>query len=484
MKKIVLLLLALALVISLISCGSSNNAGEESVDSSDPENTVEADTKKEEKGFKFGSVDANSYYSIFADYGIKLDDDWTFYSDDQIKELNGLTDLSEEDVKKKVNNATIIIDMLAINKNSDNISFMFEKADSVTIKYTELDKILDNALGGALSSFENANVTDIVNSKETIQLLDREFGVLRVSGNILNASSETVKVYQTQLFVKCDGYIGCIGITTYGEDRSEELISLLFKAEAIEETSQETEAEPQSEVAGTDTTPEVTETEPSVQETIELETMNSDLEHSDYYIPEIDVDAIATYFNEVVLDAEYSDSTSKNLVQKWVAPIYYKITGQSTEEDRIVFNKFCTFLNSIDGFPGIYEATDNNCNLRIMFGTVEEIIAVKGEEFRGNDGYITFWYNNVNELYDAEIFYSNEVDQYIRNSVIIEELYNGMGPVQDTSLRSDSIIYSEYTAPQELTRVDEVILKLLYHPDIKCGMNADECYEVIKKLYY
>ena len=72
----------------------------------------------------------------------------------------------------------------------------------------------------------------------------------------------------------------------------------------------------------------------------------------------------------------------------------------------------------------------------------------------------------------------------MRNSVILEEIYNGLGPVQDTDLRPDSLIYSAYSTPQELTEIDELILKLLYHPDMVCGMNAQECEAVIRQLYY
>ena len=60
----------------------------------------------------------------------------------------------------------------------------------------------------------------------------------------------------------------------------------------------------------------------------------------------------------------------------------------------------------------------------------------------------------------------------------------GLGPVQDTDLREDSLIYSGYTAPQSLSPVDELILKLLYHPEIRCGMTASECEAVIRSLYY
>jgi hypothetical protein len=89
-----------------------------------------------------------------------------------------------------------------------------------------------------------------------------------------------------------------------------------------------------------------------------------------------------------------------------------------------------------------------------------------------------------NEIYDATICYRNDIDQYIRNSVILEEIYNGLGPLQDTSLRTDSICFSGYSTPQSLTEVDELILKLLYHPEIRCGMNKEQCAQVIQSLYH
>ena len=89
-----------------------------------------------------------------------------------------------------------------------------------------------------------------------------------------------------------------------------------------------------------------------------------------------------------------------------------------------------------------------------------------------------------NQIYDAIICCRTDLNQVVRNSVILEEIYNGLGPVQDTVLREDSIIYSYYSEPQSLTEVDELILKLLYHPDIVCGMDATDCEAVIRQLYY
>ena len=106
-----------------------------------------------------------------------------------------------------------------------------------------------------------------------------------------------------------------------------------------------------------------------------------------------------------------------------------------------------------------------------------------GEDFATMDGGVTYWYEE-NIIYDGVICVRKDLDQHVRNSVILEELYNGLGPIQDTSLRSDSLIYQEFSQPQWMTPVDELILRLLYHPDILPGMDAQQCEQVIRSLYY
>lgn len=101
----------------------------------------------------------------------------------------------------------------------------------------------------------------------------------------------------------------------------------------------------------------------------------------------------------------------------------------------------------------------------------------------GCDGGVTFWYE-MDEIYSATICIRTDIAQEIRNSVILEEIYNGLGPVQDTDLREDSLIWSGYSTPQWPTDEDMLLLKLLYHPDLKPGMNSEQCAAAIRKLYY
>ena len=230
------------------------------------------------------------------------------------------------------------------------------------------------------------------------------------------------------------------------------------------------------------TIPETTESETTAPETTEPEV--TEPEHSALYIPGQSIEDVIFYFNEVCLDSEFIDSGDPTKIQKWMNPICYTVYGSPTEEDLEVLDGFTAWLNTLQGFPGIQPAdSPEQTNLRLHFTGEEEMVSLMGENAYGLDGMVTFWYDN-DIIYDEIICIRTDIDQYVRNSVILEEIYNGLGPVQDTMFREDSIIYQMYSTPQSLTEVDELILKLLYDPTILCGMDAQECETVIRSLYY
>lgn len=224
--------------------------------------------------------------------------------------------------------------------------------------------------------------------------------------------------------------------------------------------------------------------ETTIPETEEATEPATEPEHSQLYIPGITVEDVILYFNEVCLDSEIINSGDPSYVQKWTTPVCYTLYGEYTDEDLVTLSSFADWLNKIEGFPGISEVQmPETANLRIHFCSQSDMVDLMGENFYGMDGAVTFWYS-YDEIYDSIICYRTDLDQHLRNSVILEEIYNGLGPIQDTSLRSDSIIYSEFSDPQELSDIDELILKLLYHPNILPGMSAEQCETIIRQLYY
>jgi len=202
-------------------------------------------------------------------------------------------------------------------------------------------------------------------------------------------------------------------------------------------------------------------------------------EHSPLYIPGLRVEDVILYFNEVCLDAEYVNTGDATLVQKWTGPICYELYGDYTAADADLVKALAGILNEIEGFPGMYQSSGEDYPvLRISFYTAEDLMAQMGSvvNYETVDGAVEYWYDGYNCIYDARIGVRCDVDQHLRNSVILEEIYNGLGPIQDTWQREDSIAYAGYSEPQWLTEVDLLILKLLYHPEMLCGMDAaDAC---------
>ena len=218
--------------------------------------------------------------------------------------------------------------------------------------------------------------------------------------------------------------------------------------------------------------PEATHTLPTTTEAAPTETVATQPLHSQLYIPGVSVEDVIRYFNEVCLDSEFVNSGDPSVVQKWAVPISYTLNGDYTQEDLATLGNFEDWLNGIEGFPGISRTDDPaRTNLRIHFCTQADMPTLMGPNFVNMDGAVTFWYDN-DRIYNAIICYRTDLDQQLRNSVILEEIYNSLGPIQDTTLRPDSIIYQEFSQPQWLSPMDELILRLLYHPDIQPGMNA------------
>ena len=239
---------------------------------------------------------------------------------------------------------------------------------------------------------------------------------------------------------------------------------------------------PTTEPATFPTEPTTVPTEPTTEPVIT--TAPTEPAHSAFYIPGLSVEDVILYFNEVCLDAEVNNSGDPSLIQKWTAPIYYALYGDYTQEDLATVNAFVTWLNTVEGFPGIYESDDEHtADLVIHFCTANDMVDLMGDWAYGLDGAVTFWYD-FNEIHSGTICIRDDLYPSLRHSVILEEIYNGLGPVQDTTLRPDSIIFAEFSEPQALTAVDELILRLLYHPEILPGFNAEECEQVIRSIYY
>ena len=248
---------------------------------------------------------------------------------------------------------------------------------------------------------------------------------------------------------------------------------------------QATHQEPNAETSG-----ETPPTNDTANETVTewVPTEQTSPPHSQLYLPDYTAPQIWQYFQEVVLDMEYTDGTGDaTLVQKWTSPIRYRIYGTPTEEDYAVLTDFFAQLNAVPGFPGIYAAAEEELeNLTLIFLQPDDFRRQFSDVVHGEEAYgaAQFWYYTAtNDIYSARIGYRTDIDQTVRNSILIEEIINTLG-ITDTVLRADSIVYQYSDENTVLSDVDLIILQLLYDPAIQCGMDAESCAIVVQNLYY
>lgn len=210
--------------------------------------------------------------------------------------------------------------------------------------------------------------------------------------------------------------------------------------------------------------------------------------HSPLYLPDYTAEEIIDYFEEVVLHMEYSDGEGNTaLVQKWNIPICYRIYGNPTEKDLAVLDDLFVKLNNVEGFPGIYVASDGEQeNMSIYFSEPDAFSEIFSAVIGDEDSYgaTQFWYyTDTNDIYTANVGYRTDISQEERNSVLLEEIINALG-ITDTVIREDSIVYQYSNVNTSLSDVDWLIVKLLYSTSIECGSDLERCKAGIIKLYY
>ena len=210
MKKLLALLLVGIMLCGLCGClGDENVRGEVNA----PDKTESENTESEE--FSLGETLNNSYKNKFLGLSCTLPEEWVFYTDKQILELNNIvTDSVGEEVKEMLENATIIYDMYATNPNNgSSINVNLEKISLVQSATLDLKQTLEAQFPALKSGLENMGYTDVVAEYAKIKVDGKEFDGAKVSGKI-----QGVDFYETVFTLKKGVYLANVTIATFSSD--------------------------------------------------------------------------------------------------------------------------------------------------------------------------------------------------------------------------------------------------------------------------
>lgn len=258
MKKLTAILLALTMIFAFAACGSTPDEeevrGEQNVNTTEASNTTEnlttaptedvtdapsvdvtdapqgdvIDTPTEETTeaeFSLGDVEGLNYENKFIGIGCNLPSDWTFYTDEQIRELNNIaTDYFDEEYQEIIANAQLVYDMYAITGDQlKNINVNLEKVNPTTLSMVDLADIYEQNEAVFKQTFENMGYTNITFEHGTVMIEDQSFASFKTTAQI-----NGIDAYQLLFSTKCNGYIANFAITTYAEDATDDVLSYFY----------------------------------------------------------------------------------------------------------------------------------------------------------------------------------------------------------------------------------------------------------------
>ena len=225
MKRFVSIILGICLCFSISACSSSTDEevrGEQITNTNVPE---DMDVEGEKPEFSLGKTDGLKYENTFIGIGCTFDSDWYFYTDEEIRDLNNITEeLAGEDFVEAVKDADIIYDMYAINDNQlDNVNVNLQKVDDYVLEQLDIKVNFENTIPEAKKAFENMGYTDLEFEIITTQISGEDVLCLKTTGVI-----DGLTMYQKIISFKCDGYFSNVTITTYQEDTVDAVLEQFY----------------------------------------------------------------------------------------------------------------------------------------------------------------------------------------------------------------------------------------------------------------
>ena len=210
MKKLFCLLMVLTLLVGVTACGSD---------------AIPTDVLGE-KSFSLGSVNGLNYENAFIGLGCNLGDDWTFYSDEQIRQMNNQTTaIAGDEYEELMANTNMVYDMMAVRSNNlDTVSVILEKSTEETVAAFDLKTTYTALFPTLKQSFENMGYTGI----------NYQFTTITIDGKTIDCVASTANygygtMYQRQIMLPLnDGYLATVTVTNFDVDGTDYFLQKFY----------------------------------------------------------------------------------------------------------------------------------------------------------------------------------------------------------------------------------------------------------------
>ena len=216
MKKILSLLLATIMLLSLCACGGST-------DDVRGETSPQATSSEETPEYSFGKASGSSYKNDFLGISCELPEGWVFYTEQQLLEMNNIiSEFVDEDALEQLRNASIIYDMYASDSNFNSITVNLEKFNALQMATLDIKASLEGQKDGIISSYQGMGYQDIQVEYQKVTVDGQEY-----DGLVIDASIQGVSFYAKAFAFKKGNYLANVTVASVGSDATDTILSYI-----------------------------------------------------------------------------------------------------------------------------------------------------------------------------------------------------------------------------------------------------------------
>jgi hypothetical protein len=196
--------------------------------------------------------------------------------------------------------------------------------------------------------------------------------------------------------------------------------------------------------------------------------------------------SLIAYFKEIALGFEFGNASE--LTRKWPSKMKVFVGGDTNPVLLNELEKIKNEINTLatDGFS-IEIVTDSlQSNYYVFFGSGEAYAkkyTYTQNLIATNFGLFTLFFNGSNHFTSGhmyvDIFRANATAQ---KHLLREEFTQSLGLAKDSPLYPESIFQADWTTTTEYTQMDRDLIRLLYHPKMKAGLNKAQADIVLRKI--
>ncbi len=176
--------------------------------------------------FKFGTVNGNTYESLFWNIGCTLGEDWSMLTEAEILEYNGISSsATEQEINEHISNSFLIIDMIAAKEDGKSVAMALTMSDLGSGSFAQLDlnEYMNTVVETSKESLVQSGFSNMVVERKDLTIDGKPFHSAAMSGTL-----DGVNVYQTIICIKNDYYLTMIELTTTTEEEMLYIIDNLY----------------------------------------------------------------------------------------------------------------------------------------------------------------------------------------------------------------------------------------------------------------